>query len=44
MRNFTGFLVTAAAATMLTGCLAARPTQVTTTWQDRSLAPVQFRK
>ena len=44
MRNRTTFLATAAAATTLAACLAARPTQVTTTWQDRSLAPVQFRK
>ena len=43
MRILNAALGAAVVAMSVAAC-AARPTQVTTTWRDRSLAPIQFRK
>ena len=38
------YLAAGIAATTLAACIAVRPTQVTTTWRDVSVAPLQIRK
>ena len=44
MCNLRQFLTACVAATTLGACVAARPTQVTTTWRDRSETPIQFQR